>query len=141
MDQPITDPTQGLVFTFDFDFDPDPDPDPDPELDNKIFFIQVEKTTAAICQRTLLIILPLTFASFVCGTIAEYEQVRIRISETLINLISITFQNPALYGGFTILNGVLGGMMMFFHITSNEKTRELLHKIFPCTKSKSDREE
>ena len=36
---------------------------------------QVEKTTAAICQRTLLIILPLTFASFVCGTFAEYEQV------------------------------------------------------------------
>ena len=36
---------------------------------------RVEKTTAAICQRTLLIILPLTFASFVCGTIAEYEQV------------------------------------------------------------------
>ena len=38
-------------------------------------FHQVEKTTAAICQRTLLIILPLTFASFVCGTFAEYEQV------------------------------------------------------------------
>ena len=40
VDQPITNPTQGLVLTFDFDFDPDPDfdpepdPDPDPELDN-----------------------------------------------------------------------------------------------------------
>lgn len=84
---------------------------------------RVEKTTAAICQRTLLIILPLTFASFVCGTIAEYEQ------------------NPALYGGFTILNGVLGGVMMFFHITSNEKTRQLINKILPCTKSKNDDEE
>ena len=103
--------------------------------------IQVEKTTAAICQRTLLIILPLTFASFVCGTIAEYEQVGGKIPEIFMNSISIACQNPALYGGFTILNGVLGGMMMFFHITSNEKTRELLHKIFPCTKSKSDPEE
>ena len=84
---------------------------------------KVEKTTAAICQRTLLIILPLTFASFVCGTIAEYEQ------------------NPAMYGGFTIINGVLGGVMMFFHITSNEKTRELIHKLFPCTKSKEDEEQ
>ena len=34
VDQPITNPTQGLVLTFDFDFDFDPDPDPDPELDN-----------------------------------------------------------------------------------------------------------
>ena len=42
---------------------------------------QVEKTTAAICQRTLLIILPLTFASFVCGTIATYEQVRGKICD------------------------------------------------------------
>jgi len=81
---------------------------------------KVEKTTAAICQRTLLIILPLTFASFVCGTFAEYEQ------------------NAPLYGGFTILNGVLGGVMMFFHITSNEKTRELLNKVLPCTKSSAD---
>ena len=72
---------------------------------------KAEKTTAAICQRTLLIILPLTFASFVCGTIAEYEQ------------------NPAMYGVFTILNGVLGGVIMFFHITSNEKTRELVNNI------------
>jgi len=72
---------------------------------------KIDKTTAQISQRTLLIILPLVFASFVCGTIAEYEQ------------------NPALYGAFTILNGMLGGAMMFFHITSNEKTRELVNKI------------
>jgi len=72
---------------------------------------KVDKTTAQICQRTLLIILPLVFASFVCGTIAEYQQ------------------DPVLYGSFTILNGVLGGAMMFFHITSNEKTRELVNKI------------
>ena len=47
-------------------------------------------------------------------------------------------QNAPLYGGFTILNGVLGGVMMFFHITSNEKTRELLNKVLPCTKSSAD---
>ena len=73
--------------------------------------VQVAKTTAQISQRTLLIILPLVFASFVCGTIANYQQ------------------DPVLYGSFTILNGVLGGAMMFFHITSNEKTRELVNKI------------
>ena len=67
--------------------------------------------TAQIIQRTLLIILPLVFASFVCGTIAESQQ------------------DPVLYGSFTIVNGVLGGVMMFFHITSNEKTRELVNKI------------
>lgn len=72
---------------------------------------KVAKTTAQISQRTLLIILPLVFASFVCGTIANYQQ------------------DPVLYGSFTILNGVLGGAMMFFHITSNEKTRELVNKI------------
>ena len=33
-----------------------------------------------------------------------------------------------MYGIFTILNGVLGGVMMFFHITSNEKTRELIEE-------------
>jgi len=72
---------------------------------------KIDKTTAQISQRTLLIILPLVFASFVCGTIAEYQQ------------------DPVLYGSFTILNGVLGGAMMFFHITSNEKTREIVNKI------------
>ena len=45
-----------------------------------------------------------------------------------------------MYGGFTILNGVLGGTMMFFHITSNEKTRELVNKILPCTKKDEEPE-
>ena len=35
---------------------------------------EVDKMTAKISQRTLLIILPLVFASFITGTIAEYEQ-------------------------------------------------------------------
>ena len=87
--------------------------------------MQAERTTARICQRTLLIILPVAFGSFVCGTLAEYEQVRTVLCSVMIcNVV----QNPALYGVFTILNGVLGGTMMFFHITSNEKTRELVNK-------------
>ncbi len=35
---------------------------------------EIDKTTAKISQRTLLIILPLVLSSFVTGTIAEYEQ-------------------------------------------------------------------
>ena len=35
---------------------------------------EVDRTTAKISQRTLLIILPLVFASYITGTIAEYEQ-------------------------------------------------------------------
>ena len=35
---------------------------------------EIDKTTAKISQRTLLIILPLVLASYVTGTIAEYEQ-------------------------------------------------------------------
>jgi len=72
---------------------------------------EMDKTTAQISQRTLLIILPLVFASYVIGTIATFEQ------------------NPALYGAFTIINGVLGGIVLFFHVTSNVKTRELVTKI------------
>ena len=36
---------------------------------------QVDKVTAQISQRTLLLILPLVFASFVTGTVAVFEQV------------------------------------------------------------------
>ena len=72
---------------------------------------EIDKTTALISQRTLLIILPLVLASFITGTIAEYEQ-----------------QMP-LYGTFTILNGVVGGVIFFFHITSHPKTRALLSKV------------
>ena len=37
--------------------------------------LQVDKVTAQISQRTLLLILPLVFASFVTGTVAVFEQV------------------------------------------------------------------
>ena len=40
---------------------------------------QVDKVTAQISQRTLLLILPLVFASFVTGTVAVFEQVGMMI--------------------------------------------------------------
>jgi hypothetical protein len=45
------------------------------------------------------------------GTTAQYEQA------------------VPLYGTFTILNGVLGGAMFFFHISAHGRTRELLNKV------------
>lgn len=72
---------------------------------------EIDRTTAAISQRTLLIILPLVFSSFVIGTLAEFEQ------------------NLPLYGTFTIINGVTGGVVFFFHLTGNESTRRLVNKV------------
>ena len=46
-------------------------------------------TSAKIMQRSNVVIMPLVFASWVVGLYAEYEQ------------------NVALYGVFTILNGVI----------------------------------
>ena len=54
-------------------------------------------------QRSNLIIMPLVFGSFTSGTLAAYEQ------------------NPGLYGTFTLLNGLLGGSVFFFHCTGNER--------------------
>lgn len=67
------------------------------------------------------------FASFLLGTLAEYDQ----------NLI--------LYSIFTLVNGLLGGMIFFFHCTANEKMRKKLlaikKKIFgpkPTAKASKD---
>ena len=43
------------------------------------------------------------FASFLTGTLASYEQ------------------NPAMYGTFTLINGMLGASVFFFHCTGNER--------------------
>ena len=69
---------------------------------------QSQLVSAKIMQRTNLIIMPLVFISFIIGALSEYEQ------------------NVALYGTFTILNGVLGGCIFFFHSTGNEQVREKL---------------
>ena len=52
--------------------------------------------------RTLFLRMALTFASFVVGTIAEYQQ------------------NLALYFIFTLLNGVLGGVIFVSHCCCDE---------------------
>ena len=64
---------------------------------------QRQQTSAKIMQRSNLIIMPLSFVSFMTGTLATYEQ------------------DPALYGTFTIVNGVLGASVFFFHCTGNER--------------------
>ena len=55
-------------------------------------------TSARIMQRSNVIIMPLVFASWVVGVYAEYEQ------------------NVALYGTFTILNGVIIYFLFSFFI-------------------------
>jgi len=52
---------------------------------------QQQLVSAKFMQRSILIILPLVFISFIIGMLSEYEQ------------------NVPLYGTFTILNGILGG--------------------------------
>eukprot|EP00095_Tigriopus_kingsejongensis_P004198 maker-scaffold208_size258758-snap-gene-1.25 protein:Tk04198 transcript:maker-scaffold208_size258758-snap-gene-1.25-mRNA-1 annotation:"probable g-protein coupled receptor 133" len=52
---------------------------------------------------TLLLRLGLTFASFVTGSVAEYEQ------------------NVGIYFIFTIVNGVLGGVIFFTHCSCNDQ--------------------
>jgi len=71
---------------------------------------QRQQTSAKIMQRSNLIIMPLVFASFLTGTLASYEQ------------------NPAMYGTFTLINGMLGASVFFFHCTGNERVT-LVHYI------------
>ena len=53
--------------------------------------------------------MPLVFASFMTGTLAAYEQ------------------EPGLYGTFTLINGLLGGSVFFFHCTGNERVSSQPH--------------
>jgi len=70
-----------------------------------------QRKAAKIMQRTLVLILPTVFASFLLGTLAEYDQ----------NLI--------LYSIFTLVNSLLGGMIFFFHCTANEKMRKKIQNL------------
>ena len=65
-------------------------------------------TSAKIMQRTGVLIMPMVLASFICGTFSEYDQ------------------NVYMYGIFTTLNGVLGGMVLVMHSSANEKIRKYL---------------
>ena len=58
---------------------------------------EAQRTTAKVIQRTLVIILPMVFTSFILGTLAEFEQ------------------NIYLYSIFTIVNGILGAIVFSFH--------------------------
>lgn len=69
-------------------------------------------TSAKIMQRTDIFILPMLLASFICGTYSEYDQ------------------NAYLYGIFTILNAVLGGMILFFHSSANHNVRGFLARLW-----------
>ena len=69
---------------------------------------QQQLVSAKIMQRTNLIIMPLIFVSYVVGVLSEYNQ------------------NVALYSTFTLLNGIIGGCVFFFHSTGNEQVREKL---------------
>ena len=71
---------------------------------------QEQLVSAKIMQRTNLIIMPMIFISFMIGATSEYQQ------------------NVGLYGTFTILNGVIGVCVFFFHSTGNEQVREKLTK-------------
>lgn len=73
---------------------------------------QKQLTSAKIMQRSNLVIMPLVFASWVVGVYAEYEQ------------------NVALYGTFTILNGVLGGIIFVMHCSGNERVRDKLKMLY-----------
>ncbi|XP_023330599.1 adhesion G-protein coupled receptor D1 isoform X2 [Eurytemora carolleeae] len=73
---------------------------------------QKQQTSAKIMQRSNLIIMPMVLFSFIIGTMAEYEQ------------------NFGLYGTFTLINGILGGSIFFFHCTGNETVRAKLVKAY-----------
>jgi len=73
---------------------------------------QRQQTSAKIMQRSNLIIMPMVFVSFLLGTLSSYEQ------------------NPGLYGTFTLVNGILGGSIFFFHSTGNEQVRAKLMKAY-----------
>ena len=66
--------------------------------------------SAKFMQRSMLFILPMVFASFICGAYSEYDQ------------------NVYLYGIFTTLNGFLGFLIFFGHISSNQTVRDVIFK-------------
>lgn len=73
---------------------------------------QRQHMSAKIMQKSNLIIMPNVFISFILGTIATYEM------------------NVALYGTFTLSNGICGGCIFFFHSMGNEQVRAYLMKAY-----------
>lgn len=73
---------------------------------------QRQQMSAKIMQRSNLIIMPMVFASFVLGTLSSFEQ------------------NVPLYGSFTLVNGINGVCIFFFHCTGNEQVRAKLMRAY-----------
>ena len=77
---------------------------------NLIIMPLVSQSERFIVSRDLTSDQSQVFASFLTGTLASYEQ------------------NPAMYGTFTLINGMLGASVFFFHCTGNERvTLTLTH--------------
>ena len=73
---------------------------------------EAQRITAKVIQRTLIIILPMVFTSFILGTLAEFEQ------------------NIYLYSIFTIINGILGALIFSFHTSANATVRAKVKGFF-----------
>jgi len=73
---------------------------------------QRQQMSAKIMQRSNLIIMPNVSISFILGTLSTYEK------------------NVALYGTFTLSNGICGACIFFFHCTGNEQVRGMLMKAY-----------
>ena len=73
---------------------------------------EAQRITAKVIQRTLIIILPMVFTSFILGTLAEFEQ------------------NIYIYSIFTIVNGILGAIIFSFHISANATVRSKVKGFF-----------
>jgi hypothetical protein len=63
---------------------------------------EVQRTSAKYMHRSLILRNGLCYVSFLMGSLAAYQQ------------------NLVLYLVFTVLNGLLGFLIFFFHCTSNE---------------------
>ena len=67
---------------------------------------------AKVNRRGLSIIMPMVFASFIVGMMAQYDQ------------------DVGLFGIFTILNAILGAIIFIFHCSGNEDVREKLYNMY-----------
>ena len=78
------------------------------------------KFAAQVNRRGLTIITLLVFMSFIVGVMAQHQQ------------------DVALFGIFTILNGIQGGVIFLLHCSGNEAVREKLVKAYLTITKKSE---
>ncbi|KAF2363264.1 GPCR family 2 secretin-like [Trinorchestia longiramus] len=75
-------------------------------------------TSAKFSQRTNLILLPFVYIHWLLGTLSEYEQ------------------NLALYSLFSIVNAVLGVLVLLLHCSNNQKVRAKMMDCFSKCRGK-----